>query len=184
MTPTEQLKEEHQGITSMLKILERVCEKLETRAKVDSAHLEGIVEFFRVFADKCHHGKEEDLLFPEMEKAGIPKEGGPIGVMLAEHAQGRAYVRAMGDAATRYKQGEPRARTEFAESARNYITLLAQHIQKENNVLFPMGDRALGKEKQKKLVEDFEELERERIGAGTHESFHELLHQLREIYLK
>jgi hemerythrin-like domain-containing protein len=184
MTPTEQLKEEHQGITLMLKILERVCAKMETKGKVDPAHLERIVEFFRVFADKCHHGKEEDLLFPEMEKAGIPKENGPIGVMLTEHTQGRAYVRAMGEAATRYKQGEPRGRTEFAENARNYITLLTQHIQKENNVLFPMGDRVLAKEKQEKLVEDFEDLEREKIGAGTHESFHELLHQLQEIYLK
>jgi hemerythrin-like domain-containing protein len=184
MTPTEQLKEEHQGITLMLKVLERVCTKMEMKEKVDLAHLEGIVEFFRVFADKCHHGKEEDLLFPEMEKAGIPKEKGPIGVMLAEHTQGRAYVRAMGEAATRYKQGEARARTEFAENGRNYITLLAQHIQKENNVLFPMGDRVLAKEKQEKLVEDFEDLEREKIGAGTHESFHELLHHLQEIYLK
>jgi hemerythrin-like domain-containing protein len=184
MTPTEQLKEEHQGITLMLKILERVCAKMETKGKVDSAHLERIVEFFKVFADKCHHGKEEDLLFPEMEKAGIPKEKGPIGVMLTEHTQGRAYVRAMGEAATRYKQGEPRGRTEFAENARNYITLLTQHIQKENNVLFPMGDRVLAKEKQEKLVEDFEDLERQRIGVGTHESFHELLHQLQEIYLK
>jgi len=184
MTPTEQLKEEHQGITLMLKILERVCAKMETKGKVDPAHLERIVEFFKVFADKCHHGKEEDLLFPEMEKAGIPKEKGPIGVMLAEHTRGRAYVRAMGKAATRYKQGEPRGRTEFAENARNYITLLTQHIQKENNVLFPMGDRVLAKEKQEKLVADFEDLEREKIGAGTHESFHELLHQLQEIYLK
>ena len=184
MTPTEQLKEEHQGITLMLKILERVCAKMETKGKVDPAHLERIVEFFRVFADKCHHGKEEDLLFPEMEKAGIPKEEGPIGVMLAEHTQGRAYVRAMGGAATRYMRGEPQGRTEFIENARNYITLLTQHIQKENNVLFPMGDRVLAKEEQKKLVEAFEDLERERIGAGTHESFHKLLHQLQEIYLK
>jgi hemerythrin-like domain-containing protein len=184
MTPTEQLREEHQGITLMLKILEKVCTKMEAQEKVNPEHLESIVDFFRVFADKCHHGKEEGLLFPEMEKAGMARAKGPIGVMLAEHTQGRAYVRAMGEAATRYKQGEPRGRTEFAENARNYITLLTQHIQKENNVLFPMGDRVLAKEKQEKLVEDFEDLERQRIGVGTHESFHELLHQLQEIYLK
>ena len=73
----------------MLKILDKVCARLESKEKVDPEHLEPIVEFFRVFADKCHHGKEEDLLFPEMEKAGVPKEMGPIGVMLAEHQQGR-----------------------------------------------------------------------------------------------
>ncbi len=184
MTPTEQLQEEHQGITLMLKILEKVCVKMEAQEKVNPEHLERIVEFFRVFADKCHHGKEEDLLFPEMEKAGVPRERGPIGVMLAEHTQGRAFVRAMGEAVTRNKKGEARGREEFVENARNYISLLTQHIEKENNILFPMGDRVLSKKKQEKLVEGFEKLEREKIGAGTHETFHQLLHQLQEIYLK
>ncbi len=79
MTPTEQLKEEHQGIQLMLSILEKVCQRLESGGKVETGHLEKVLEFIQVFADKCHHGKEEDLLFPEMEKAGIPKEQGPIG---------------------------------------------------------------------------------------------------------
>jgi hemerythrin-like domain-containing protein len=184
MTPTEQLQEEHQGITLMLKILEKVCTKMEAQEKVNPEHLESIVDFFRVFADKCHHGKEEALLFPEMEKAGMPREKGPIGVMLAEHTQGRAFVRGMGEAASRCKQGDARGRTEFAENARSYISLLTQHIQKENNILFPMGDRVLSKEKQEKLVEGFEELERVKIGPGMHETFHQLLQKLQEIYLK
>ncbi len=183
MTPTEQLQEEHQGITLMLKILESVCAKMEAKERVDPNHLEQIVEFFRVFADRCHHGKEEDLLFPEMEKAGVPKERGPIGVMLAEHTQGRGFVKGMDEAATRYKQGDPRGRKDFVENARNYISLLTQHIQKENNILFPMGERVLAKKTQEKLFEGFENLEREKIGAGTHEAFHRLLHELQEIYL-
>jgi len=101
MTPAEQLKEEHQGILLMLRILEKVAAKLEAEEKVERNHLERIVEFFRVFADKCHHGKEEDLLFPAMEKAGVPKEGGPIGVMLAEHQQGRGHIRGMAEALER-----------------------------------------------------------------------------------
>ena len=139
MTPTEQLKEEHQGILLMLKILEKVCLKLESQEKVAPDHLERIVEFFRVFADKCHHGKEEDLLFPEMERAGISREGGPIGVMLMEHNQGRAYVRGMGEAAYGFRKGHPSAAAEFTKNARDYIALLTQHINKENNILFPMG---------------------------------------------
>jgi len=183
MGPTDQLKEEHQGILLMLKILEKVCVKLESQEKVDPRHLERIVEFFRVFADKCHHGKEEDLLFPEMEKAGIPKDRGPIGVMLMEHDQGRAHVRGMREAAIRYKEGDSRASVEFAKNARDYIALLTQHIDKENNILFPMGERVVSREKQRDLVEAFESLEREKIGTGTHEEFHKLLHHLQEVYL-
>ena len=184
MTPSEQLKEEHQGILLMLRILEKVVAKLEAKEKVDVNHLERIVEFFKVFADKCHHGKEEDLLFPAMEKAGVPRERGPIGVMLAEHQQGRGYVRGMAEALDRQKKGDPKALPSYAENARNYIVLLTQHINKEDNVLFPMGEKILSRKTQQDLVEGFEKIEVERIGKGTHEEFHTLLRHLEKIYLK
>jgi hemerythrin-like domain-containing protein len=184
MTPGEQLREEHQGILLMLRILEKVAAKLEAKEKVDLNHLERIVEFFRVFADQCHHGKEEELLFPAMEKAGVPKDQGPIGVMLAEHQQGRGFIRGMAGALDRQKKGDPKALPSYAENARNYIVLLTQHINKEDNVLFPMGEKVLSKKTQEELVEGFEKIETERIGEGTHEEFHKLLHQLRDIYLR
>jgi hemerythrin-like domain-containing protein len=184
MTATGQLKDEHQGILLMLKILDQVAAKLEAKGKVNPEHLERIIDFFRIFADRCHHGKEEDLLFPELEKSGIPRERGPIGVMLAEHNRGRAYVQAMAESVAKNKKGEAQALTDFAKNARNYIALLTQHITKEDSVLFPMGDQVLSPQKQKELEEGFEKIEVERIGAGTHEQFHQLLHHLQEIYLK
>jgi hypothetical protein len=84
MTPTDQLKEEHEGILLMLRILEKVSAKLKSGEKVDPDHLERIVEFFRVFADKCHHGKEEDLLFPEMEKLVPTLHMASVYALLAE----------------------------------------------------------------------------------------------------
>jgi hemerythrin-like domain-containing protein len=106
MRPTEQLKQEHQAIKLMLKILEEVCRRLESGTDANPEHLEKMVDFIRVFADRCHHGKEEVLLFPAMEQAGVPKEGGPIGVMLREHQMGRDYVQGMSDAADGYKRGD------------------------------------------------------------------------------
>lgn len=184
MTPANQLKEEHEGILLMLKILEKICARLEAKEKVEIDPLERIIEFIRVFADKCHHGKEEDLLFPELERAGIPKDHGPIGVMLVEHDQGRAYVKGMGEAIAGFKKGDPQVGIDFVKNARSYISLLTQHIQKENNVLFPMGDKVLSKEKQQNLLKAFDKLESERIGVGMHESFHNLLNHLQEVYLK
>ncbi len=184
MTPAEQLKEEHEGILLMLRILEKVAARLEAKERVDPAHPERIVEFLRVFADKCHHGKEEDLLFPALEKAGIPRERGPIGVMLAEHEQGRGYIRGMSEALERNRKGDPTGLADYAKHARDYIALLTQHIHKENSVLFPMGDRVLSPKTQEDLVEGFEKIEVERIGEGTHEEFHRLLQHLQEAYLK
>ena len=183
MTPTEQLKEEHQGIQLMLRILDKVCQRLESGERVDTGHLEKILEFIRVFADKCHHGKEEDLLFPEMGKAGIPKEQGPIGVMLLEHGKGRDYVRGMNDAIEEYKKNGVNASSRFVENARHYVALLTQHIDKENNILFPLGERVLSEDQKEKLLEAFEKLEHERIGEGRHEEFHKLLGHLRDVYL-
>ena len=184
MSATQQLKDEHEGILLMLRILDKIAAKIEAQGSVDPHHLERIVEFFQVFADKCHHGKEEDLLFPELEKSGISRERGPIGLMLAEHQQGRRYVKGMADALAQYRPGDTQGPLEFAKNARDYIHLLTQHIGKENNVLFPMGDRVLSEKTQKALEEGFEKIERERIGEGTHEEFHKLLHHLQEIFLK
>ncbi len=184
MRPTEQLKEEHQAIKLALQILDGICRKLESDEEVDPKHLEQMLDFIRVFADRCHHGKEEDKLFPAMEEAGIPRNGGPIGVMLLEHDLGRNYVKAMGQAVVRYKAGDRRSSSEFVENARNYIALLTQHIEKEDNILYPIADHHLSKGKEEELLEEFEVVERERVGIGKHEEFHKLLETLKRVYLR
>ena len=184
MKATEQLKAEHDGIKLMLRILEEICIGLESGQDLNTEHLESIIEFFRIFADRCHHGKEEDLLFPALERAGIPKDGGPIGQMLLEHDEGRRYIRGMADALARHKNGERSSSSEFVVNARNYTNLLTNHIEKENSVLFRIADQLLSPGKQDKLLEEFENLEVNRIGKGKHEEFHRLLDELADVYLK
>jgi len=73
-----------------LKILNRISHEIEKSSKIPNIeHVEQLFEFFSVFVDTCHHGKEEELLFPAMETVGISRESGPIGAMLGEHQQGR-----------------------------------------------------------------------------------------------
>jgi len=117
MKPTAELSREHQAILLMIRILERMSDRLEAGENVDLTHLEKAVDFIKVFADKCHHGKEEDLLFPAMEKAGIPKTGGPLGVMLHEHVEGRGFVKAMSYSLPAIRKGDRAAAARFAESA-------------------------------------------------------------------
>lgn len=184
MKPTDELKKEHEAIKLMLRIMDAVSKKLDSGEKVDAKNLDGMVEFIRVFADKCHHGKEDGLLFPAMERAGIPRERGPIGVMLLEHMEGRDFVKGMKEAAAKYKKGEKKAGAEFAEQARNYANLLSNHIGKEDNILYPMADARLSEAAQQDLEKGFEKIEEEVIGPGRHEEFHKLLHHLEEEYLK
>lgn len=182
MKATEQLRNEHEGVKIMLNILGKVCQRLETTGNVDNDHFENVLEFLKVFVDKCHHGKEEDLLFPALEAAGVPKDG-PIAVMLYEHEMGRNYVRAISEAFFVYISGNRSSSEGIVRNSREYIVLLNAHIEKENNVLFVMADDLLPEEKQDQLFEGFEKIEEERIGAGKHEEFHRLIKNLGGIYL-
>ena len=184
MTATEQLKAEHKGIKLMLRIIGKMCERLESGGKVEPEHLEQALEFLKVFADKCHHAKEEELLFPELEKLGVPREEGPIGVMLAEHNKARECVKAIGEGISRYKAGEKRGAAQIVENGNAYIRLLAAHIDKEDYVLYPVADAKLPRNVQDELLAKFEEVEIKRIGAGKHEQFHKTIEKLEKIYLK
>ena len=183
MRPTDILIKEHDAILVMLNILEKVCLRLDVGERVEETDLENIVEFFKVFADKCHHGKEETILFPPLEEYGIPNEGGPIGVMLSEHVMGRDNVKEMSNSINDYKEGKEYSSKVFVGYARKYIALLTEHIDKENNILFVMADKRIPEERQQSLLIDFERVEEEKIGPGVHEKYHKLLDELSVVYL-
>ncbi len=154
-TPTGMLRDEHQLILKVLDILERLVEQGD-RGEWDLEAFGDCVTFFRLFADACHHGKEEDLLFPELEARGMPKHEGPIAVMLFEHKQGRALVGQMAQALSVAGDGEvePLARLEGA--ARAYLQLLRGHIHKEDNVLFNMADFMVDRPGCQRLCEQYD----------------------------
>ncbi|MEI6518541.1 MAG: hemerythrin domain-containing protein [bacterium] len=183
MFATQELRNEHEGILIMLNVIEKIATDLKTGKAANLDHLDKIIDFLTTFVDKCHHGKEEDLLFPALVKAGVPNEGGPVGVMLAEHTQGRTYIKAMKDALNLLHTGDVEAQILFADAALGYVFLLRDHIAKENNVLFVMAENRLSPEEHTILAAGFKKIEDERIGAGVHEQFHALLDQLKDLYL-
>jgi hemerythrin-like domain-containing protein len=179
---TDELRAEHEGVRVMLSVIRAICRRLGTDEAVDPSDLPKVIEFLSVFVDRCHHGKEEDLLFPALEAAGVARDGGPIGVMLAEHAEGRELIRAMREALERWDVDPPEARRTFAARALAYADLLEEHIGKENGVLFVAAEAMLTPEADGELAAGFEAIERERIGAGKHEEFHALLDVLSARY--
>lgn len=171
MKATETLKEEHEIIEKLLDILDTACEKIENNEKIPSGFFEKVLDFIRVFADSCHHVKEEEVLFPAIEKKGISKEGGPIGVMLEEHEIGRSFVKGLEEAV---KRNDNEA---IVKNARGYVELLRQHIPKENDILYPIADEVIDEKENEELVEKFEEIEMEKI-KGRHHEYLELIEQL------
>lgn len=153
--PSAVLKAEHQVILRVINVLDRLLAQSQQGDGFETDSLARCVEFFRAFADACHHAKEEDLLFPVMETRGIPRDGGPIGCMLEEHRQARALTQQMGEALQAVKEGDGVGQARFHEAARQYIDLLRNHIYKEDNVLFTMGDHLLTPEDQSTLATKF-----------------------------
>ncbi|MCX8159594.1 MAG: hemerythrin domain-containing protein [Candidatus Saccharicenans sp.] len=183
MKPTDELKKEHRAIEIMLTILTEVARRLEAGRGADLKDLNDILEFLKVFADRCHHAKEEEVLFPAMDKAGLPREQGPIAVMLAEHQAGRELIKEMNESLEGIARGEDRAGLNFAGQARAYAELLRLHIDKEHGILYPMADGRLSRKTQENLKEGFELIELEVVGPGRHQEFHRLLDRLEERYL-
>jgi hemerythrin-like domain-containing protein len=153
--PSTVLREEHQLILRVVRALTATMDAFEREGKFPEALLEKCVVFIRLFADACHHGKEEESLFPMLEARGIPREGGPIGVMLHEHRLGRELASQMAKALDDSRLGHKDATRLFLEAARQYCELLTNHIFKEDNVLFNLGDRVMTPDDQQTVASQF-----------------------------
>jgi hemerythrin-like domain-containing protein len=155
--PTDILREEHALILRALGSLETAAAGLAADLSLSPGWWDEMLAWLGVFADRSHHGKEEYVLFPAMMKAGAPHPGGPIDVMLEEHAGGRALIRAMAE-------GVPAGR---AAAARAYVTLLRLHIEKENDIVFPLADTILDEADQRAVKRDFDGVEAELGREGS-----------------
>ena len=171
MEATRILMEEHRVIERVIASLEAGAKQLESGKPMRIGFFIQAAEFIKGFADGCHHRKEEGVLFPAMEAAGVARQGGPIGVMLAEHEQGRQLTSGMRQAAEKVQAGEASAKAEICQNALGYAALLRQHIMKEDNVLFPMAERVIPLAKQAEVAEAFERVEHEETGEGVHEKY-------------
>lgn len=178
---TEALKHDHRVIERVLGVVEKFA---EGSADVSLEVWSKAVDFIRGFADQCHHLKEERILFPALEERGIPRDGGPIGMMLMEHEEARGYVRSMVAALAQSGEDPEEAKVALLENARAYLRLLRQHILKEDEVLFNMADEVLTPEDQRKLLSEFEEHEAKEIGAGVHEKYLKIAKELEDTHVR
>jgi hemerythrin-like domain-containing protein len=156
-SPTQTLREEHRVILRALALIEVAAGRLSAGRPLPGGWWEEVLGWLRAFADRNHHAKEEEYLFPALGRAGVPAAGGPVGVMLDEHAEGRALIQAMA-------ASDPDRR---GEAARRYVHLLRDHIDKENQVLLPLSDGVLDPQAQLVVARGFERVEAEQGPAAS-----------------
>lgn len=182
MNAIDQMRDEHCGIKEMLRILGMFCERLENGEDADLDDGAAMIEFLRLYADKFHHEKEERLIFPLLERLGVPRSGGPIEILLEDHEQGRAHLRGMAEALECLRAGDGEAVRSFADHARDYIRLLTEHIEVEDEAIFDMAEMRLSAAQMEQLAAEFATVEKVTLGGGKHEALHALLERLKWEY--
>ena len=175
---TASLRRDHEVILRALERLEERVAEWKRTGKVDQAILRKFVEFARTFIDRCHHGKEERCLFPCLERRGIPREGGPIGVMLYEHQLGRELVGRIDEGLKALERGDKDAVSAVLSACDGYIELLRNHIAKENGVLFPMGESVAEEVDVAEVGGCYERVEEVEVGHEVHERLERSVEEL------
>ncbi|MHC4447556.1 MAG: hemerythrin domain-containing protein [Planctomycetota bacterium] len=161
MEATQCLRDEHQVILRVLDCFDLALQQARQAGKVSREVFEPFVEFFRGFADQCHHCKEEDRLFPCMERQGVPREGGPIGVLLEEHRRGRHRVTMMAEELQAADAGDPISIQTVLEQGQKFLELLRGHIEKEDHCVFGMADQLIGGADLANLTDEYRQAENE-----------------------
>lgn len=165
MKATEHLRHEHEIISARLKELLKALKPL---------NLEGVLaglRFISDFVDGVHHAKEEQALFPALMAAEPRLAQGPISVMEQEHEMGRAFLRAARHAVAEAPSSNPAAHEQLYRSVRAFVDLVEQHIEKENNVLYPFAERVLAPSSDLELVRRFNAIQLEQMDPQTYQRF-------------
>lgn len=148
MKCTDLLTQDHKFILRALYVLEEMANRVENHQELEPDDVETILRFLRKFADEYHQGMEESALFPELRRV-LPAPGGPVRHMLYEHDQERSLVEGIEDALFTKKGPE------FVHFANRLISMLRDHIRKEDDILFDMVDRFLSPEQDETVIAQF-----------------------------
>lgn len=156
---TQVMVDEHKLILRMIALVEKNTQLLEHGKFRNWQFYLDAVDFIRNYADRFHHAKEEDVLFVELIKNGMPEKQSPIEAMHIEHDQGRAHVLAIAEAAQKALNGETGQAPVITENAKGYAALLRGHINKEDDILYPLAERILPQAVRDRMLEAYAQAE-------------------------
>ncbi|MBX3464459.1 MAG: hemerythrin domain-containing protein [Planctomycetes bacterium] len=135
--PIEVLLGEHRTILQVLDEVERESRRLEAQGALRETFWRDVLRFLDEFDDGLHHRKEEHLLFPALEAAGLSAEHGPTAVLRNEHLRAHGWRLRLERALLE------RDRTRLGAAVGGYLDLARAHVLKENQILFPLVQRLL-----------------------------------------
>lgn len=182
MSGIDLLIKEHEYVSRILIVMRKACLKFMDNKEIDYDDFNKMISFVKNFADNHHHKKEEIFLFNKMvEYLGETGKNVITHGMLVEHDLGRNYMRNLEEALNKYKNGDEEAGLDIIANAISYATLLENHINKENNVIFNFAKRSLKEDILKTIDEECFEYEEK--NSSTREENIGILNSLEEKYI-
>jgi hemerythrin-like domain-containing protein len=163
MRPEDNLREDHGRIMKLLVSWQKMLGKLDHPDRELLEDFEKCIDWVEVFVDRCHHGKEDEILFPAMASSENPKVTGLIKDLHSEHQTGRSVLESIKLEFKTFSQtnGLP---ANLIQLCQGYIDLFRKHIRRENAQLLPLLKKSIPTEAQKQIAEQFEEYEQRTIG--------------------
>ena len=183
MKPTEELMQEHKVINLMLSVLLNISESIKAKKVFYTNDVEKIVDFFLNYVDKYHRNKEEKVFYPGLLSIDTAVVNYPISSILEEHSTGKRYLNEIICCIENCKIGSTFSYEKIADCIKNYVHLIQNHIQKEENTLFPFANKALSVEMQNQISEQFNLIDTEFVFNGDSEKHDEIFNRMRIKYL-
>jgi hemerythrin-like domain-containing protein len=174
---TASLRRDHDLIEKVIKAMESTIQLLNDGKQIPESILLPVIDFSKNFTDVCHHSKEENSLFPALEQAGMPRNMGPIAMMLMDHERSREIGKEMESSAKDYiSSGNS---TKLISDMQQYVEHITEHLWKENNRLFMMAEARL-QYVSKKVDNELNEIEESKLKeiGKTREHYEQLAETL------
>lgn len=166
---------EHRLIERMISQIKDALAQIESTQKIDPLLVDTAVDFIRMYADRTHHGKEEDILFRDLSKRPLSAEDQRVmDELIQEHVFGRQTTKALVEANTRYRNGDTPALADIADKLRTLVEFYPKHIEKEDKVFFPASRAYFTDEEDQAMLAEFWEFDREMI----HEKYKSVVEEL------
>ena len=175
-----ELKNDHRVIQQVVAGMSAVAELLEAGKQVDPSILADLVQFLRVFADQCHHKKEEQHLFPRLATKANVSTRRELESLEQEYRSAKQLVSQLANVAAVYFHNPAAVRYRVIDLLQQLVELYPAHIWKEDFLLFPLAQQNLSPAEQRNLEEKFENVERE-VGEDVHAGFQMLAKKLEAV---
>jgi len=155
---------EHRLIEQMLAVVRRALEHAEQTGSIDPYVVDKAVDFIRVYADRTHHGKEEDILFRDLRKKQLSSADRQVmDELIAEHVFGRSTTKALVEANLRYRRGNESARGEVTTHLKTLVEFYPIHIKKEDEIFFPASRSYFSDAEDQAMLVEFGEFDSKMI---------------------